>query len=59
MFFEANGSADLAASVLAKKMYQASPGELAKFIEKLSPAQHAKDMLAAQTEARAASMKGM
>ena len=59
MFFEANGSSDLAASILAKKMYQVSPGELAKFIEKLSPAQHAKDMLAAQTEARAASMKGM
>jgi hypothetical protein len=57
MFLEQNGSPDLAAEILAKKRYMASTGDLEKFIEKLSPAQHAKDMLEAQARIRAENMK--
>lgn len=59
LFLEQNGSRDLAVAVMQKKSFQASASDMHKMVEKLSPAQHAKDMLAAQTEARAASMKGL
>lgn len=59
LFLQQNGSSDLALEVLRMKMYQASPNDLSKFIDKLSPAQHAKDMMAAQAEQMASRMKGV
>ncbi len=57
MFLQGNGSADVAVGILKAKRHMTSAGDIKDIIEKLSPAQHAKDMLAAQTEARASTMR--
>ncbi len=51
MFLAENGSPDLVERLLAVKRYQLTTDDLGKFVDKLSPASHAKDMLAAQTAA--------
>lgn len=58
LFLEENGSRGLAREIMAKKQFMTSSSDLASFIEKYSPASHAKDMMEAQTKARADSMAG-
>jgi hypothetical protein len=56
VFLQQNGSPDLAMAILAQKRYQASAGDMTRFIEKLSPAQHLKDMM--ETQAAIQAKKG-
>jgi hypothetical protein len=57
MFLQGNGSSDIAVGILKAKRHMTSAHDIKDIIEKLSPAQHAKDMLAAQTEARSSMMR--
>lgn len=51
MFLAETGCADVAGKILKSKRYMANARDMASFVEKLSPAQHAKDMLEAQAKA--------
>lgn len=59
MPLQRNGSRALASELLSQKRYMTTSSDLTAFIKEFSPASHAKDMIAAQTEARAAAMKGV
>ncbi len=52
VFLERNGSPDLAAHIMSKKIYQASSSDVKGMIEKLSPASYAKEMMQEQAKLR-------
>jgi hypothetical protein len=57
-FLRMNGSSDAADRVLEVKGYHAGTSDIAAFSDKFSPAQHAKDLMAAQGDAMAKRMGG-